>query len=144
MMLRTRSYTTLGKGTKAIGANRVAVAQSGINVKRTIILAHVFTGACVGIVAFFTLCRNGCADSTSGIGLELNVMTAIVLGGLPLSGGTRTKISCAIIGALTITILINGLVICGFSQAIAQGVQGIVFLICVYISYVRDRDGLLM
>lgn len=138
------SYTPMGKGTKAIGANRVAVAQSGINVKRTIILAHIFTGVCVGVVGFFTLCRNGCADSTSGIGLELNVMTAIVLGGLPLSGGTRAKISCAVIGTFTITILINGLIICGFSQAIAQGVQGVVFLLCVYISYVRDRDGLLL
>lgn len=138
------TYTPMGKGTKAIGANRVAVAQSGINVKKTIILAHVFTGICVGTVAFFTLCRNGCADSTSGIGLELNVMTAIVLGGLPLSGGSRAKISCAVVGSFTITILINGLIICGFSQAIAQGVQGIVFLICVYVSYVRNRDGLLL
>lgn len=136
-------HTKLGKYDKAIGGNELTASQAGIEVNKYKMYAYMIAGVCVGIAAFFTLCRNGSADSTSGNGLELNVMTAIVLGGLPLTGGARTRITSSIIGACTITVLTNGLVLIGASQAIAQGIQGLLFLAVVYISYEKNKGGLL-
>ncbi len=133
-------YTALGKMEKAIGGNAVTAFQAGVKVKKNQILAYSLMGLCVGIAAFFQLTRSGAATGSSGSGLEFDIMVAIVLGGFPMSGGSAAKLRAAIIGALTITILSNGLILWGMDYLLINGVKGLLFLTIVAISY--DRTNL--
>lgn len=135
----TFEYTRIGKNLKAMGGNITAARHSGINVTKYIILAYVIIGTTVGIVAFFTLTRTGVVTASTGSGLMLDVMTAIVLGGFPLFGGAKAKIASAVVGAVTVAVLDNGLTIWGLNPNYMNGVKGILFLVIVYISYERKK-----
>lgn len=136
-------YTSIGKNNKAIGGNPVASAQAGISLGRYRIIAYLLTGAIVGLVGFFTLGRTGGVSAATGQGMEIDVMTAIVLGGMPLSGGSRSNIRCAVIGAFIISVLYNGLILWGLSGGYIQLVKGIIFLITIYISYIKKKGKIL-
>jgi ribose transport system permease protein len=73
---------------------------------------------------------------------EVDVLTALVLGGLPITGGAKVKIRSGIIGSLMIAFLGNGLVLIGASANILQLVKGITFLTAVYLSI--DREGMVI
>lgn len=133
-------YTSLGKSEKAIGGNAITAFQAGVKVKKCQIIAYTLMGFCVGIAAFFQLIRTGSVSGTSGSGLEFDIMVAIVLGGFPMTGGSAAKLRAAIIGALTITILSNGLILWGMDYLLINGVKGLLFLTIVAISY--DRSNL--
>lgn len=132
-------YTRIGKNLKAIGGNRNVAKQSGISVSKYIIIAYAMLGATVGLVAFFTLTRTGAVTASTGSGLMLDILTAIVLGGFPLAGGTKSKIRSAVLGAVTVAVLSNGLTIWGVDPNYIGGIQGILFLVIVYLSYERHK-----
>lgn len=134
-------YTALGKSEKAIGGNMFTAFQTGIKVKKNMILAYSLMGLCVGIAAFFQLTRTGTVTAQSGSGLEFDIMVAIVLGGFPMMGGSAARLRSAIIGAFTITILSNGLVLWGLDYLLVNGVKGLLFLVIVGISYDRTNQN---
>lgn len=132
-------YSKVGKYNKAIGENRRAAWTSGINVGRYRLLAYLICGVTLGIAAFFDLRRVGVLAGNTGMGMEMDVLIALVLGGLSLSGGYKASVRCAIIGSLTIVILENGLTILGLPSTYMGIVKGIVFLIMVLFTYKRNR-----
>jgi ribose transport system permease protein len=134
-------YTALGKGEKAIGGNTVTAFQAGVKVKTNQIAAYTLMGLCVGIAGFFQMTRTGGVTASSGSGLEFDIMVAIVLGGFPMMGGSAARIRSAIIGAFTITILSNGLVLWGLDYLLVNGVKGLLFLVIVGISYDRTNQN---
>lgn len=134
-------YTSLGKYEKAIGGNMVTAFQAGVVVKKTQIAAYTLMGLCVGIAGFFQLTRTAGVTGSSGSGLEFDIMVAIVLGGFPMMGGSAARLRSVIIGALTITILSNGLVLWGLDYLLVNGVKGLLFLIIVGISYDRTNQN---
>jgi ribose transport system permease protein len=136
--------TRLGRDLKAVGGNQVAAAQSGINSQKTIILGFLALGVCLGIAAFFSIVRVGMLTGTSGGGLGLNILVAIVLGGFPLTGGANSRMSGAIIGALTVMILSNGMTLVGVDPTASMFVKGILFLVIVQISYERSKGKLVL
>ena len=136
-------YTKTGKYNKAIGENIKAARISGINVNKHRIIAYAMSGVILGIAAYFDLLRNGVMSTTVGYGLEMNVIIAIVLGGISLSGGYGTKVYSAILGGLIITILSNGLMIVGVPINYSGIIQGIIFLLVVIVTYKREKQGLL-
>lgn len=129
------SKSLIGRYNKAIGENSIAAEQSGINVKKYRILAYMISGICVGIAAFFLLCRTGRMSTGFANGLQLEVIVALMLGGLPPKGGYRSNIVSAICGPLILTIIGNGLVILGMDDLMTEGIKGIVFLIVVFVNY---------
>lgn len=133
--------TRLGREVRAIGGNKVVAAQSGIKIGRSTILAFLCCGFCVGIAGLFSLCYVGVLNSQSGTGVGLNVIVALVLGGFPLSGGPKARILSSVMGALTVTILTNGLGLMGLDVAISSVVKGLLFLIIIGISYERTRGA---
>jgi ribose transport system permease protein len=133
-------YTSLGKSVKAIGGNTITARQAGVNIAGSVLLAYTLLGICVGIAGFFQLVRLGSVTGSSGSGLEFDIMTALVLGGFPLTGGSAAKIRSAIIGAFTVTILSNGLILWGVNYVFVSGLKGLLFLVIVAISY--DRTNL--
>ena len=134
--------TTIGKYNKALGGNPLTAQQAGVNRKRYVLIAYILMGICVGLAATFAFFRTGKATSSSGSGWEFNIMMAIILGGFPMSGGERSKISSAIIGALTVTFLTNGLGLWGLDALLINGVKGFLFVAIVALSYDRSAGKL--
>jgi len=137
------TYTKVGKYNKAIGENIRAARSSGINVDFYRIVAYLVGGFAIGVAAYFDLLRNGVMSTNVGYGLEMNVITALVLGGLSLSGGYSATVRSAILGSLIIVIMTNGLMIVGVPTAYIGIVQGAIFLLVILFTYKRDKLGLL-
>ncbi len=136
------NYTTIGKYNKALGGNILTARQAGVSDKKLIFCAYLLMGICVGIASVFAFFRTGKVTAYSGSGYEFNIMMAIVLGGFPMTGGDRSRISSAIIGALTVTCLSNGLQLWGLDALLVSGVKGVLFVIIVALSYDRSAGKL--
>lgn len=135
-------YTSLGKSLRAIGGNPRTAHQAGVKIKRTILVAYIILGVCVGVAAIFQMFRNGKVTPQSGSGIEFNMMMAIVLGGFPMRGGEKGKISSAVIGALTVAVLANGLTLWGVDAMLMNGIKGVLFVVIVALSYDRSMGKL--
>lgn len=134
--------TNLGAKLKAIGANREAAVQAGIPVVLVTCIGFMILGACCGIGGFFTLTRTGYTTASAGSGIMLNVMIGMVLGGNPLTGGSRFKLGNAIIGALIVTILSNGLTLMGLIPALLETFKGALYLLIVLMTYDKSKGVL--
>jgi ribose transport system permease protein len=116
-------YTVFGRSMYATGANAAAARLVGIRSKRNIVLAFVLIGLCVALSALIQVSQLGAASHNNGLGLELAVITAVVLGGTSLAGG-RGTVPGTLIGLLIIGVLNNGLVLNNvdpFWQDVARG-----------------------
>jgi ribose transport system permease protein len=137
------NYTKIGKSCKLIGGNAVAARQSGINIERSKIVAFLIGALSVSLAAFIILLRTKTASPMTGSTIGIDVLVALVLGGMALSGGPRSKISAAVVGAATITVLNSGLVIMGVGPGSIQIVRGVIFLVVVLIASLNYRTQLL-
>lgn len=136
------NYTRLGKNAKAIGANPVVAQQSGINLVRYKVWAYVIMGLCVVVAAMFQMGYTGSASDSTGTGVEMNVMVALILGGMPLSGGMGARVSCAVIGAFTYSLLDVGLPMIGVPNNMTFLIKAIIFIVVVLITC-RKKGGTL-
>lgn len=132
----------IGKANKAIGGNDVAARLAGVNVEKSRMIAYIISGITIGISAFILMARAGSVSTSTGQGMEMNVVTALVLGGVPLSGGSRVKMIGALVGSFSVIILRNGLIILGVNERVVEGIQGIVLLLIVLLTYVKNKDGI--
>lgn len=122
--------TTLGRYTYAIGANRTATLYSGVNVTRNLIIIYTLAGLLVGIAAMIATSRTVSAQPTAGIGLELDIIAAVVIGGASLNGGRGTIIG-TMIGTLLISFLRNGCTLVGISTNVQLIVIGVIIVVAV-------------
>lgn len=132
--------TRIGKYCKAIGSREEASYQSGIRVNRYKIGCFILAGAVAGLVGFFYLVRAASASANTGSGFEFDVLLAMLLGGMPISGGSSARFRSVIIGSLIMTILSNGMILWGLDSVLQQLIRGIIFLVSVSISF--DRRNL--
>lgn len=137
------NYTKIGKSCKLMGGNETAASQSGINTKKNMIIAFLMNGLGVSLAAIILLLRTKTVTAGTGGSISLDVVVAIVLGGMPFTGGPKSKISAGIIGAATITVINNGLNVVGLSTGSIQMVRSIIFLIVAFITSMSYRGKLL-
>jgi len=135
--------SSIGKANRAIGGNLPAAQQAGINANRTRMTAYILSGITVGIAGFILMLRAGSVSTSTGQGLEMNVITALVLGGVPLSGGSKVKMTGALVGSFSVILLRNGLIILGVNERVIEGIQGLVLLLLVFLTYEKNKDGIL-
>lgn len=135
-------YTRFGKYARAIGANQVATRQCGVNLIRYKIIAYIIMGVCVVVASLFQMGYTGAASDATGTGFEMDVMVALILGGMPLSGGMRSKVSCAVVGAFTFALLDVGLPMIGIPTKVTFLIKALIFLVVIYITC-RKKDGVL-
>lgn len=114
----------------AIGGNRNAADASGIHSDKVLIATYTLAGFIAGIGAIFTVGRMGSAQPYAGEGLEFEVITAVVLGGTSLSGGTG-KLKGTICGAVLVGVLGNGLSMMQADQYFNYVTKGLLILIAV-------------
>lgn len=122
--------TKWGRYAYAIGGNEEAAVYSGVNVGRMKILVYGLCGMSAGIAGVLFTSRFGVGQSTAGLGYELDVIAAVVIGGISLSGGRGTILG-AIVGSLLMGILRNGLVLLNVSAYWQQVAIGLVILLAV-------------
>lgn len=127
-------YTRFGRQTKAIGCGQLAARFSGVNVERIKVLAFMFSGLCVGVAAFLGMLRAGNAGATTGNTYSLNVLLALVMGGMSIRGGASSLFIASFIGCAYMTLLTNGLVLIEVDVATQQLVKGIIFIATIAIS----------
>lgn len=124
------SYTVFGRHLIAIGANREAAGISGIPIDAPRVWVHAITGGLAGLAAVFNCSRLGAADPNAGVGFELSVIAAVVVGGTSLLGG-RGSVAKTFLGVLIVATLEAGLVQIGASEPIKRIVTGVVIVTAV-------------
>jgi len=115
--------TPLGRYTFAIGSNREAAYHSGIPVSYYLIAIYTLCGLLTGLGGIIIMGWLGSGQPTEGVGMELTVIAAVVIGGGSLSGG-QGSLSGALVGALLMAVLQNGCVLLGISDNVQMIVIG--------------------
>ena len=131
-------YTKFGTYLKAIGAGEKAAMFSGIRTDRMKFLMYVLAGALTGFAAFINVIK--VVTSSGGNQLETQILIALVLGGMPISGGAKVRFENIVVGSLLYVVLNSGLTMMGFSTQMMQLIQGVVFLI--FVAVFADRESL--
>ena len=94
-------YTKFGRREKFVGGNPICAQLSGIKYNTYAILGFLLAGVGVGIGAFMTLVYTPSVTTTTAGDIGMNIMVAIVFGGMPISGGARSKIYAAVVGGFS-------------------------------------------
>ena len=131
------NHTVYGRDLYCVGGNREASKLSGINVKKVIIIAYVISGIMGALSGLVLSSMNQQASSTQAKGYENDVLAAIVVGGVSLRGGAGT-IQGAMMGALLIGILTNGLQLMGINPVYHDLIKGIIIIVAVAIDMYSD------
>jgi fructose transport system permease protein len=108
--------TAWGTHIYAVGDDPQAAELSGINTKRVLFSVYVVSGLIIGIAAWITIGRVGSASPNVAPNINLDTITAVVIGGTSLFGGRGTMIG-TLLGALIVTVVENGLALAGLDQA---------------------------
>ncbi|MGO4696690.1 sugar ABC transporter permease [Paenibacillus sp. 2TAB26] len=131
--------TTFGRQVYAIGGNPEAARLSGINIKRRILLVFVLCNTLAAIAALVLTARLNAATMSAGQNYELDAIAACVIGGTSLMGGTGTIVG-AIIGALVMASLDNGMSLMNLESFWQYIVKGGILILAVYVDiYTRQR-----
>jgi ribose transport system permease protein len=132
------SKTVLGRYTFALGSNEEAVRLSGVNTDRWKIAVYALAGSICGIAGLLIASRLNSAQPALGQGYELDAIAAVVIGGTSLSGGRGTILG-TLIGALIMSVLLNGLRILSVAQEWQTVVTGTIIILAVYVDMLRRR-----
>ena len=136
-------YTKFGRREKFVGGNPICAQLSCIKYNTYAILGFLLAGVGVGIGAFMTLVYTPSVTTTTAGDIGMNIMVAIVFGGMPISGGARSKIYAAVVGGFSYIVLNNILDLLIDSTSgygITQIVSAVFFLIIVYVASVNYRS----
>jgi ribose transport system permease protein len=134
------TQTKLGLHVYAVGGNEVAAERAGIPVKRITRLIFLATAFCAAIGAVLMTARTFSGQAVYGRELELDVLTAVLLGGIGLRGGEgsilRTLVGVAIVGVIT-----NGLVLTEVPAYWTDVARGGALIVAVVLEAIRERRG---
>ncbi|MET4634129.1 MULTISPECIES: ABC transporter permease [Kaistia] len=132
--------TTFGRATYATGANETGARFSGIGVDRTKMLIYTASGLVAGVAGVIFVSRVSTTRSDMGTGLELDVITAVVLGGTSIFGGRGTIIG-TVLGLILMQALKNGLALSGVKGDGTIVVIGLVLILAIVASNIFSRNG---
>jgi rhamnose transport system permease protein len=133
-------YTIFGRATYAIGANEIAARFSGIAVDRVKAVIYTASGVVSGLAGVIFVSRVSTTRSDMGTGLELDVITAVVLGGTSIFGGRGTILG-TVVGLVLVQALKNGLALAGVKGDGTIVVIGTVLILALLVSNLFGRDG---
>jgi ribose transport system permease protein len=122
--------TYIGRYLYSVGGNEEASRLSGINVKKVKMTAYMSSGLTAAIAGVILCSRLNSGQPNAGAGFEFDVITAVVLGGVSLSGGVG-RLQSVFIGVLIMGVLSNGMTIISINEYIQWIVKGLVLIIAV-------------
>lgn len=133
-------YTVYGRSIYAVGGNREAAELSGVPSGWVIASVYGIVGLCAVLAGIMMIGRQTIADPNAGVGIELTVASAILLGGVALQGGVGS-IWGAVLGTVFLSVLANALALHGLSSNWQLVVTGAILLLAVYLDRLRQRIG---
>lgn len=128
--------TKFGRYALACGGNRKAARVCGIPTQKILYAVYVLTGLCVGLAALLLTGRTASAQTTGGVGMELDAVAAVVIGGTPMEGGKANVIG-TMVGCLLIQVISNSLNLLGVDSNWQKIAKGLVIIVAI----VLDRQG---
>lgn len=137
----TMSTTVFGRHVVAVGANTEAARRVGIPARGITASVYVLSGIASALAALVIAARLGSGSSNTAVGMELDVIAAVVLGGTSLSGGRGTILG-TILGTMTIAVISNGLILAHINPFFTQIVTGAIILTAIWLNTrIFDRLG---
>ncbi|PND21616.1 ABC transporter permease [Ensifer sp. MMN_5] len=126
--------THFGRYVTGVGANAEATRRAGVNTRRVILWVYTLSGTSAAAAGVILSARLGSGSSNAGQGFELDVIAAVVLGGTSLFGG-RGSLVGTILGALTVAVLANGLILSHLSPFFTPIVTGLIILVAIWLNF---------
>ncbi|MEU5260509.1 ABC transporter permease [Amycolatopsis sp. NPDC021455] len=131
--------TTFGRHLVAVGGNRAASTLAGLPVKRVLVGVYVISGALAAVAGVLATSRLGASDPNDlGLLMELSAITAVVVGGTPLTGG-RVRVLGTVFGALLMQLVHATLIKHNLPDSTAQMVQAAIIVAAVYVARERSK-----
>lgn len=125
--------TRYGRQVVAIGSNAEAARRVGMPSKRVAASVFMLSGLAAALAGLIVAARLGSGSSNAAVGFELEVIAAVVLGGTSLMGGRGTMVG-TVLGALTIAVIGNGLILAHVSPFFTQIVTGAIILLAIWLN----------
>jgi len=130
------NYTSFGRFAYAVGGNPVSSWLSGVNVKKTQLMVYMVSGLLAGVAGVATLGRSAHASMRTLMGLEIDTISAVAIGGVSLMGG-RGNLIGVVIGVLILGVINNGMTILGAGPGAEGVVKGAIIIVAVAIDCIR-------
>ena len=131
-------YTAFGRHVVAIGSNAATARLCGVPVRRVTLCVYALAGALAGLSGVLEYATLTVGDPTDSIGLELEVIAAVVIGGGSLSGG-QGSVAGAMIGALLMTVIKTGSTHVGLPNWVQEILTGVIIVVAIGIDRFRSR-----
>lgn len=131
-------FTTFGRYVFAIGGDEEKTRILGVSIRGVKFAMFMLSGVMAGTGGGILTAQIGSGSPTTGIGFELMAISAVVIGGTPLTGGMGSIVG-TVVGSLVMTALANGLVILGVSTNVQTVLTGAVLIVSVLVSIRRGR-----
>ena len=135
------SRGVFGQNLMAMGGDERAVARFGVSVGKYRILAFTLSGTMVGLASVVSLSQFGAAGPRTGTGMELEAISAVVLGGTPLTGGHGSTVK-TVFGAMALIVLADGLILMGVGPSWTSVASGAILITAVAIALERGKIGI--
>lgn len=136
-------FTKVGRKQKFLGGNAICAKLTGISEKKMAILAFAMAGVGVGLGAFLSTVYAPTLTKNTASSVGMDVIIAIVFGGMPVSGGAKSRIYAALIGAFSMTFLSQIMIMFNLNSGVGQMVKAVIFLLVVFLSTSDQRGKLL-
>ncbi len=133
--------TRFGRNTYAVGANKNASYLAGIPLIKTQMIGYIISAICAAYAGIIMTAQIGAIVPATGVGSEMDIIAAVVLGGLALDGGSG-KLIGTLLGSLVMTLISNGLTLLSVQSYYQMLAKGIILLVAVYVDCVRKGVGL--
>ena len=133
-------YTRLGRHIVAIGSSEQTARLCGVPVARVTLIVYALAGMLGGLAGVMEFATLTVGDPTDSIGLELEVIAAVVIGGGSLAGG-QGSIAGALLGAMLMTVIKTGATHVGLPNWVQEIVTGIIIVVAVGLDRLRHRKG---
>jgi len=127
------TQTPFGRYVVGLGSNRESLRRTGVNTRFVGMMVFVMSGLAASTAGVLVAARLASGSSNAGVGFELEVITAVVLGGTSLMGGRGSVMGTAL-GALVLGVIANGLVLSHVSPFYVQIVQGSILLFAIFLN----------
>lgn len=130
--------TVLGRYIFAIGSSEATARLSGVPVMQTKLLVYTIAGALVGLAGMIDIARMGKGDASAGMGLELEIIAAVVIGGGSLAGG-RGSVLGTLCGVAIMGVINHGCTSLGLENQVEDILLGAIIIAAVYVDRLRSQ-----
>ena len=131
--------TTFGWSVRAVGGNREAAKNAGINVRKVSTIVYTLSGLSAGVAGVLMAARLNSGQPSLGTGFELQIISAVIIGGTSLFGGIGS-IPGTVLGSLVLSVLTTGLILLRINPVLQNFVVGVIIVVAVGLDQLRRSN----